>query len=1176
MYLKSLVLKGFKSFADKSSLVLEPGVTAIVGPNGSGKSNISDAVLWVLGERNARNLRGQSMEDVIFAGSSSRKAVNVAEVELVLDNSDGTLPVDFAEVSIGRRMFRTGESEYLINGVQARRMDVLEILHDSGLGTGTHSIISQGHLDSILESKPEDRRALIEEAAGVLKHKQRKQKSQRKLERMDQHLTRIFDITNEVERQIKPLERKAKKAMAYQELTGKLSQLTLQLAVDDLRALQVQWDDTLRREGELRQQISILNDQAFAADSKVREQQRILMEKAEGSQKTESSFHAMRNVSERIEGTLRVLREKKRSVLRSREERIRDLDSNKLRIEELELELAQAGDQEQQIAFELKTAESGLAEKRERQQGAQSKLDICEREIRTLEKEERKLSTQLEVLREKQLQMSQAYQDRLADTKLVDSRRQDMMSQLEDAQDVAAMLAEQLEQSDESLAELQERESQARQATALAMDALQGARNNASEARQRKSVADAQVSGAQARERQRRAGNKARSWMTREESGVACRELMSIMQVPKELEGLVELLLGDAVDALLVDEVTNAREALAQVSGQEMTGSLYVVPSNGRFASAKPSQRRLLDKLTFPQDFQAQLEILLGDVRLCDSLDEALSGAEAQVSGQLRFATKDGYVVDSSGMCMYRRKDQGAVGAVEQHQELVAARKDAEQAAAELEEAEKAAALAEASMREAQKISLDLTGSLASARGDNKSLADRVRAQDSVVVELTRQLRDLEQKKEQAKAALEKLKPSRDMVELDLQKTSEELATAKASLAQYRDGVGELRRDAQDASSILNEAKLAVATLTERNTYAKRVTFGRRQTLDTAKARISRLERYLASSVQIPARIDVLLESFETLYSSLMGWIGRLDSQMQQAKSQASEDTKQLDQVRFEARALHQQQDAANDKMSDIRVEKGRLEVQVENATNAIVKDCGVALEVALEVPALEDRQAAIEESESLRRRISNMGTINPDAAEEYEQLKERYDFLKSQVEDMMNARRSLEKIVRIIDERMRNDFATTFEQVNENFKRIFADLFPGGSAGLRLCDESDLENTGVEIEAQPLGKKVAKTSLMSGGEKSLIAMALLMAVYQTRSTPFYILDEVEAALDDTNLRRLCSCLDMMRQDTQLLIITHQRRTMEMADVLYGISMQNGSTKLVSQRLDREKISKGA
>lgn len=315
MYLKSLVLKGFKSFADKSTLSFEPGIAAIVGPNGSGKSNISDAVLWVLGERNAKNLRGQAMEDVIFAGSSARKSVSIAEVELILDNTDGTLPVDYAEVVIARRMYRSGESEYLINGSVVRRMDILDILHDSGIGSGTHSIISQGNLDSVLRSKPEDRRELIEEAAGVLKHKQRKAKSQKKLDHMDTHLTRVQDISSEIERQLKPLERKAKRAQAYQELSGELSELSLALAVDDLRALQGKWDVRSKNEVELNERLDQARERIKETENQVEKLQEQMQQHSLNTSKTAQDYRKIQSFSEKFDSLKMLLLEKKRTIL---------------------------------------------------------------------------------------------------------------------------------------------------------------------------------------------------------------------------------------------------------------------------------------------------------------------------------------------------------------------------------------------------------------------------------------------------------------------------------------------------------------------------------------------------------------------------------------------------------------------------------------------------------------------------------------------------------------------------------------------------------------------------------------------------------------------------------------------------------------------------------------------
>ncbi|MEG1196971.1 MAG: AAA family ATPase, partial [Raoultibacter sp.] len=318
MYLKSLVLKGFKSFADRSVLTFEPGVSAVVGPNGSGKSNISDAVLWVLGERNAKNLRGQAMEDVIFSGSSARKPVGIAEVDLILDNSDGTLPIDYSEVALTRRMYRSGESEYLINGALARRMDVLDILHDTGLGTGTHSIISQGSLDSILQSKPEDRRALIEEAAGVLKHKQRKLKSQRKLEQMDAHLMRVKDVASEVERQLKPLERKARRALAYQDLSAELGALNLVLAVDDLRGLQAKWDGLCAQEAEANTALEAARQRIAQAEAaSVALQDRLRSEGMDAGQLA-TRYRRAQTALERFDANTLLLREKKRSLQRYR------------------------------------------------------------------------------------------------------------------------------------------------------------------------------------------------------------------------------------------------------------------------------------------------------------------------------------------------------------------------------------------------------------------------------------------------------------------------------------------------------------------------------------------------------------------------------------------------------------------------------------------------------------------------------------------------------------------------------------------------------------------------------------------------------------------------------------------------------------------------------------------
>ncbi|WP_418315102.1 chromosome segregation SMC family protein, partial [Senegalimassilia anaerobia] len=420
MYLKSLVLKGFKSFADRSALSLEPGITAVVGPNGSGKSNISDAVLWVLGERNAKHLRGQAMEDVIFAGSSARKATGLAEVELVLDNSDGKLPVDFDEVSITRRMYRSGESEYLINGNVARRMDVLDILHDSGLGTGTHSIIGQGSLDSILQSKPEDRRALIEEAAGVLKHKQRKAKSERKLAAMDATLARVRDVAGEVGRQLGPLERKAKKARAYQELSGQLTDISLALAVDDLRCLRQSWDAACAGEHQLVEDLQARHQDISTSEAAAETLQEQIRKQTENAGDLSRSYQRASSAVERFDGAVLLLHEKRRGAQGLEADVRLKLESGRAKRAEAVAEREQASAQLEAVRRDLAAAQAAVERlDASRRENAQARRSV-EDELDQLKRQGRADDRASEDARRRLSQTQEALANGLAHAKLVE------------------------------------------------------------------------------------------------------------------------------------------------------------------------------------------------------------------------------------------------------------------------------------------------------------------------------------------------------------------------------------------------------------------------------------------------------------------------------------------------------------------------------------------------------------------------------------------------------------------------------------------------------------------------------------------------------------------------------------------------------------------------------------
>ena len=1000
MYLKSLVLKGFKSFADRSVLSLEPGITAIVGPNGSGKSNISDAVLWVLGERNAKHLRGQAMEDVIFAGSSARKATGIAEVDLVLDNSDGTLPVDFDEVAITRRMYRSGESEYLINGTVARRMDVLDILHDSGLGTGTHSIIGQGSLDSILQSKPEDRRALIEEAAGVLKHKQRKAKSERKLEQMEQHVARARDVVAEVERQLGPLERKAKRALAYQGLSAELADLNLRLAVDDLRALQRAWDEACTREQELSARLEEGRAAIAAAQARVEElQERIRVESVDAGELARTARAAAQAV-DRIDSATLVMRERRRAA--------------QARAAEVEVELAAGEARRAGAEGDLAAAEAQLADVRARRAEADAAAarleaeaqDVARRragleaEATGLGREGRRLEADLDAARREQAQTQEALASGLAHVKLIEGHGKELGLQLARAQQDAEEQERRAAACAQDLAAAEQREGAARSRVGEALRARDEARGAADAARAAEQAAEGEVKGIEEVERASAdAAGEALSWLV--EHGEALQAGLSplshAIMAPQGEEALVERLLGADVAALLVTDAHRAREVAEALAGEGLSGevSLVLREDAPRPAGACPARaagewgRPLVDGLSWPPEAGRAACALLGDVVVCRSLDDALAAHEA-CAEPLRFATPEGAVVWPSGKVTLGAPGDGAAeGALARARRLEEARARHAAACEAHAQAAERAHEAEEALRAAQAESLAASQELAQKRG----AADAARAEAERAAEkaaaVRREMEDVEAQRAAAEEAIAQARPNVDALAVRVEELSRQLDEAKGKLAQAQDALSPLREEAERAAAALSEAKLAAATLAERETYTARVRDAREHEIERLARADAEARATLAAKRASIVRIEPLLAVFDELAASARRWTREMEDQATAAQDAASGLHAAANEARAAARQAQAAYDAANERAGEARVEKGRLEVQVEAAVNVIVHDCKTPLETAFALPELEDRAGAEGEAFKLRRRIANMGTINPDAAEEYARAEE-------------------------------------------------------------------------------------------------------------------------------------------------------------------------------------------
>ena len=1172
MYLKSLSLKGFKSFADKTQMVFDPGLTVVVGPNGSGKSNVSDAILWVLGEQSAKMLRGQAMEDVIFSGSSARQPVGLAEVTLVLDNTDHTLPIEFSEVAVTRRMYRSGESEYLINGAPSRLMDVRDILHDSGLGVDTHSIISQGKLDSILASRPEERRELIEEAADIAKHRRRKERSERKLAAMDADLARAKVVSREISRQLKPLERQVDKARQARDLTDQLSDLTIQLAVDDLRQLQESYGKLSARGNEADAAIELAQ---YRYDEKARELdklQSLLEQKGLFVGDLGEQRRRMQDILGRMEADMRLLEEKGKNMV----SRLSDM---RMQLSTMEKQRADVRAERSRVADEL--ADLVVRE---------NELRVNCEELSTVSRDavtrRRALDAELSrITADERAARAEADRETLAYAKLED--------QISNAEVEDRMYASRLEQIDETLRTAREAVSERTTrkgsveadlaaeraaseklvaAIATGQKALADARREESVARERLSSAQATLAALRAVDADVEKSSPLVAAMAADDvvSGKAECRLADLIDADPGIDALVERLLGDDLAAFVVPAsddmgaVASRALSLSKVDGRATVVSRSEV---GRMPATKAPGTPLVDRLRVPDDARGLLDALVGDVRIVEDVSEAVA-AHAMMPA-FTYVTTSGVTVLPDGRTVIGTNPSAEAGSLERKRRIRALEDGMASLERQREDATTAVAAAEAALAESRDASAHAKGEVARLNGELSSLVSelgrlggQVNASSSELAKVTKAREASASKAAEARAHIE----GHRAAAADAKKRSEELA---ASLVETSGSHEDAIRAQGKASHELSDARIELATAGERrNSLSSRERELASRVADLDR-RILATTRGSRSLEVVRLRVDPLYDRYDAIHERALAWAGRLKDRASLAEADSDSLKRTISDAKDAVNEASQGLEAAKQAANDVKVDLGRLEVQVENAIDAITAT-GAVLDEALKLPEPDDREAAERTVASLKLELEQIGPVNEVAMDEYLKLRDRADYISEQVEDLESARASLKKITAAIERKMRTRFLTVYDRVNMNFSEIFSVLFPGGHAHLEMTDPDDPAETGIEIVAQPRGKRITKMMLMSGGEKSLTALALLFAVYRARTVPFYVFDEVEAALDDANLSKLLDAIEQLKEDTQLIVISHQRRTMEQADVLYGVSMQaDGVSHVVSQRLDQ-------
>lgn len=1161
MHLKSVTLKGFKSFAQSTTFALEPGVTCIVGPNGSGKSNVVDALAWVMGEQGAKTLRGGKMEDVIFAGTSTRGPLGRAEVQLTIDNADGALPIDYSEVTISRTLFRTGASEYAINGQTCRLLDVQELLSDSGLGREMHVIIGQGRLDTVLQATAEDRRGFIEEAAGILKHRRRKEKTLRKLEAMETNLTRLSDLAGELRRQLKPLGKQAEIAREAATIAAVVRDAKARLFADDLVRLRRELADAAGAEHERHAERLVLQDQADALRQRV--------ERLEDEQRSEAVDEARRvtfaleQVQERLRGLYSLAGQRLALLADDGGERAYAPTVSTATIDDARAEV-------DAVAGVIGQAQDAAADAARRVARARIDLDALDTEI--------------------------AAQSALVSAH--DMAVQTLRGRAEAAQSTLAALRAGVDRQQRALDAALVRRDEAEQARADLDPELTAEGESATHAaaydRAQRDTAEAETEVAALRERLH-AAERERDALTAQTTalgraldvrnaaadlvaagGTGVRGLVSdAIKVTAGYEAAVAAALGSLAEGLLVDDAPAAFTAARTARGGDL-GLVEIAVADATVPGAEvslPGAVPATEVVSAPPGVRGILSLVLivEDLDAAEAALPSLIGAPAGTT----LVTRDGEVLTAHTV-------RAGSGSGRSRLELAAERDGAAERLAEI-------VVVADSLREAL---AERTRALGDARQQAKEALATLRAHDAAIAAQAEKVNRVTVRHEAAVAECDRLATGLAQAAAAVAEAEDAARVADDDLVRAqekprplldvsaRDG---LLAELETARELEVRARLEVETLRERVRAGGdriRQLEAQREREDAAaqesarRAVIRRAQRDVAA--EVAGALPMLLDSVDRSVS-------RARVELAAAESARSAVTADLARARTDETAVRTRLAQLTESVHGLELEMHEKRLHVTSLLERVQSELALDEDVLVseyapdqpvpggvegEEPVAYDRAGQRRRLQDAERTLAQLGRVNPLALEEFAALEQRHAFLTEQLADLQQTRTDLLTIIEDLDERMQTIFLAAFEDTRAAFTEIFPILFPGGTGSIALTDPASPLTTGIDVSVRPVGKKIERLSLLSGGERSLAAVAFLTAIFTARPSPFYILDEVEAALDDANLGRLLGVFEKLRESSQLLVITHQKRTMEIADALYGVSMrQDGVSAVVGQRV---------
>ena len=1181
MYLKRLELQGFKSFADKTVLDFKPGITTVIGPNGSGKSNISDSIRWVLGEQSMKSLRGSKTEDVIFAGTQNRKSLGFAEASIIIDNSDGKLPIEFTEVTVTRRIYRSGESGYFINKTPCRLKDILELFMDTGIGKDGYSIIGQGKIDEILSNKSEERRHIFEEAAGIVKYRTRKAESEKKLEQSKLNLLRINDILVEIEQNLDPLKIQSEKARKFLDLREELKSIEVGLFIHNIDSYKEKIEEELKDE-------DIYNKQIEREDERLSNMQ----------EQKESLRQAIDNITNQIEKmqTLSFESEKKKEKLTSEininKERINNNNSNFERFRE-------------EIEESNKRIEE-LEEEKNQKQGKKDNLyESKEKFVKELEEKEKELATLNDKLSEKEKEIESKKQkvdantdERYEITNVISTLVANMESSEKRENNIKNEIASYISELDASRIhkdeigkgfyeidskrnkikkELEDIDEKRKEAETKLKDFDTRINNAESEKR----IKESRLKFLEETEREKEGYNRSVKAILQEcDKNVSLKKgmhgvLANLISVPKEYETAIEMSLGQAMQNIVTDNEADAKKLVEYLRVNKLgrASFLPITSVYGKKLEKLSKENGVVgiasDLVKYDKKYEQIVLSLLGRTVIVDNMDTAINVAKKNKYA-FRIVTIEGDVVNPSGMITGGSVVQKTVNILGRSREIESLKKDIKK----LEE------------------------KIKNLKDEKEKYSDEIEATLEEVSALEKELQEIEivyatekQKVVSEEEAIKKIETRLEKLREEDKSIKEQKEISKNKQNELNEKIKELEEENSKLTDEINEFALLNK---DDQKYIDDLNFD----ITNLKISVSSFDESEDSINEMIDRINLDIENTKTVINNkteqrkkiteenknLEESIKNLEEEIEKLKEDSSNSGSKIEELKKDRVAKNEKLNETEEqvleqmkKIEDLKnqvvkcdIKKSKLETERDQIINKMWEEYELTPSQAVDFKKPTNVQEVQRKVNNLRNDIKELGSINIDSIEEYKKLKERYDFMSEQRLDLENTMAKLRKVIVDLTEVMRKQFDEKFKIINKNFAEVFSELFGGGKAELKLTDENDILESGIEIEVQPPGKKLQNMSLLSGGERAFTAIALLFAILKINPAPFCVLDEIEAALDDVNVYRFAEYLKKFAKDTQFLVITHRKGTMEVADTVYGITMEeNGISKLLSMKLSK-------